>query len=201
MRRWRWRTGAVRAPWWAQWYAGLPRRWPSRGVCRGRHLGDAASHGGGLVAVCRGRSSGAATTGGRARVATPIVLKGRADVQVARGPAACLARGRDGAVPGGLARRARYPGTGRRAGSRCAGGAVPCRRRVAPERPGPGASHGPRRAAATVTAVVAAVATWVDSRIEADRARTPGRSRCGGGLGGRRCRLSPGAPVRPEVLR
>ena len=39
----------VRAPWWAQWYAGLPRGGRAVVARGGRHVGDTAAHGGGMA--------------------------------------------------------------------------------------------------------------------------------------------------------
>ena len=139
-------TGAVRAPWWAQWYADCPR-WPGRGACRGRHVGDAAPDGGGLAAGCPGRSSGDATTGGSARAGRPLSLKGRADVRslVGRRPALLVVG--SGRCQADWRVELGYPGLVAALGRDAHVGAVPCGRRVAPERTGPGAPPRRRHAA------------------------------------------------------
>ena len=147
----------------------LPAGRPSRGGRRGGHLGHPAADRSGLA------SPGASAGHRRAR---RLVAVSRIPARGAAGPgrrprpggtAACPVRG-GGGVGAGADWRAElgYPGPGGRAGPRRVRGAVSGRRGVAPERSGPGApaSTSPCCAAAPA-AVVAAVATWVDGRIEA----------------------------------
>ncbi|MGD0380111.1 MAG: hypothetical protein ABSC30_09005 [Acidimicrobiales bacterium] len=162
-------TGAVRAPWWAEWYAGLPSG--GRAVVRAEAITWATQL---LSAVDWPRISKPVIGGRQDRWqcpgAAPVVLKGRAEVRslVGRRPALLVvATGRcqaDWRVELG------YPGLVAALGRDAQ--AVPCRVvGVWPQSGQVRVLHLDTAALrATASAVVAAVATWVDSRIEVERA-------------------------------
>lgn len=162
-------TGAVRAPWWAEWYAGLPSG--GRAVVSAEAITWATQ----LLSAVDWPRVPKPVIGGRpdwwqCPGATPIVLKGRADVRslVGRRPALLVvASGRcqaDWHVELG------YPGLVAALGRDAQG--APCR--VVGVWPQSGQvrvlHQDTATLRATATAVVAAVATWVDSRIELQRA-------------------------------
>jgi hypothetical protein len=169
-------TGAVRAPWWASWYAGLP------GGGRAVVCAEAVTWATQLLTAVDWSQVPRPVIGGRddwwpCPGGTPIVLKGRADVRSLVGRRAALLVVGTGRCQADWRVELGYPGLVAALGRDAQ--VAPCR--VVGVWP----QSGQVRVLpvdlvalrATATAVVAAVATWVDSRIEAERraaARVPG---------------------------
>jgi hypothetical protein len=161
-------SGAVRAPWWAQWYAGLPPG--GRAVV----CAEAVTWTTQLLAALDWPQIQRPIIGGRddwwqCPGGTPIVLKGRADVRTLIGRRPALLVVGSGRCQADWRVELGFPGL---VAALCRDAQVaPCR--VVGVWPQSGQvrvlalDHQTLRASAT--AVVAAVATWVDSRIEAGR--------------------------------
>jgi hypothetical protein len=168
----RW-TGAVRAPWWASWYAGLP------GGGRAVVCAEAVTWATQLLTAVDWSQVPRPVIGGRddwwpCPGGTPIVLKGRADVRSLVGRRAALLVVGTGRCQADWRVELGYPGLVAALGRDA---------QVAPRRVvGVWPQSGQVRVLpvdlvalrATATAVVAAVATWVDSRIEAERRAAAG---------------------------
>ncbi len=161
-------SGAMRAPWWARWYAGLPDG--GRAVVRAEAVTWATQ----LLTAVDWQQVPRPVIGGRddwwqCPSGTPIVFKGRADLRalVDRRPALLVVG--TGCCPADWRVELGYPGL---VAALCREARVsPCR--VVGVWPQSGQVRIlPIDAAAlraTATAVVAGVATWVDSRIEKER--------------------------------
>ncbi len=161
-------TGAVRAPWWAQWYAGLPAG--GRAVVCAEAITWATQ----LLTAVDWQQVPHPVIGGRddwwqCPGETPIVLKGRADVRSLLGRRPVLLVVGTGRCQSDWRVELGYPGL---VAALCRQAPLaPCRVvgvwpqsgqvRVLPM------DHTALRASAA--AVVAGVATWVDSRIERSR--------------------------------
>jgi hypothetical protein len=166
-------TGAVRAPWWASWYAGLP------GGGRAVVCAEAVTWATQLLTAVDWSQVPRPVIGGRddwwpCPGGTPIVLKGRADVRSLVGRRAALLVVGTGRCQADWRVELGYPGLVAALGRDAQ--VAPCR--VVGVWP----QSGQVRVLpvdlvalrATATAVVAAVATWVDSRIEAERSAAAG---------------------------
>jgi hypothetical protein len=163
------RTGAVRAPWWAEWYSGLP------GGGRAVVCAEAVTWATQLLAAVDWPRVARPLVGGRddwwqCPGATPIVLKGRADVRALVGRRPSLLVVGTGRCQADWRVQLGYPGLVATLGRDAP---------VAPRRVvGVWPQSGQVRVLpvdltmlrASATAVIAAVATWVDSRIEVHRA-------------------------------
>jgi hypothetical protein len=162
------RTGAVRAPWWAEWYAGLP------GGGRAVVCAEAVTWATQLLGAVDWPRLARPVIGGRddwwqCPGATPIVLKGRADVRSLEGRRPALLVVGTGRCQADWRTQLGYPGLVATLGRDA---------HVAPRRVvGVWPQSGQVRVLpvdlamlrATAAAVVAAVATWVDSQIEVRR--------------------------------
>jgi len=163
-------SDATAAPWWASWYAGLPTG--ARAVVRAEATGWATQL---LTALEWTRISRPPVIGGRddwwqCPGGRQLTLKGRADVRVAIDRRSALFVVGTGRCPDDWRVELGYPGL------------VAALVRDAPASPGRVVGLWPQSGQvrdltldlaalrATATAVVAAVATWVDGRIEARRA-------------------------------
>ncbi|HVA03839.1 MAG TPA: hypothetical protein VMU64_08815 [Acidimicrobiales bacterium] len=166
-------TAGVRAPWWASWYAGLS------GGARAVVCAEAVTWATQLLTAVHWSQVPRPVIGGRddwwpCPGGTPIVLKGRAEVRslVGRRPALLVVG--TGRCQADWRIELGYPGLVAALGRDAP--VAPCR--VVGVWPQSGQVRvlpvdvGALRS--TATAVVAGVATWVDSRIEAQRRGAPG---------------------------
>jgi hypothetical protein len=161
-------TGAVRAPWWAEWYAGLPDG--GRAVVRAEAVTWATQ----LLTAVDWRQVPRPVVGGRddwwqCPGGTPIVLKGRADVRALVGRRPVLLVVGTGRCQADWRAELGYPGLVASLGREAP--VSPCR--VVGVWPQSGQVRilplDVAALRASATAVVAGVATWVDSRIEKER--------------------------------
>jgi hypothetical protein len=162
-------TGAVRAPWWGQWYAGLPAG--GRAVVAAESITWATQ----VLTAVDWRQVPRPVIGGRddwwpCPGGTPIVLKGRAEVRALVGRRPALLVVGSGRCQADWRVELGYPGLVAALGRDAQ--VAPCR--VVGVWPQSGQVRvlpvDLEALRATVTAVVASVATWVDSRIDAEGA-------------------------------